>query len=154
MLNRFKLWLPQQFSMKDLGEAHFILGIQITRDRANRTLTISQQHHVEFIVARYRMDESRPVSTPMECGIHFLQSDCPSTVIPHKRRRTKCAMFPISQRWGRSCMQCWQLVPMSPTQSPVSASSARVTGRSIGLHSSVYSDTCMAQLITASRMVA
>jgi hypothetical protein len=79
MLNRFKLWLSQQFSMKDLGEAHFILGIQITRDRANRKLTISQQHYVESIVARYRMDESRPVSTPMECGIHFLQSDCPST---------------------------------------------------------------------------
>ena len=28
--------------MKDLGEAHFILGIQIERNRATRTLCLSQ----------------------------------------------------------------------------------------------------------------
>ena len=34
----FKQKLAKKFAMKDLGEAHFILGIQIERNRATRTL--------------------------------------------------------------------------------------------------------------------
>ncbi|KAA3483830.1 Retrovirus-related Pol polyprotein from transposon TNT 1-94 [Gossypium australe] len=31
-LSSVKLWLTQQFSMKNLGEANFVRGIQILRD--------------------------------------------------------------------------------------------------------------------------
>ena len=40
-LQATKRHLSKQFEMKDLGEARFILGIKIHRDRANRKLTIS-----------------------------------------------------------------------------------------------------------------
>ena len=33
-----KVWLSSQFSMKDLGEASFILGMRIYRDRSERLL--------------------------------------------------------------------------------------------------------------------
>ena len=35
--------LAKKFEMKDLGEAHFILGIQIERNLSARTLALSQQ---------------------------------------------------------------------------------------------------------------
>ena len=35
-LSNVKKWLAKQFQMKDLGEACYILGIQIIRDRKNK----------------------------------------------------------------------------------------------------------------------
>ena len=41
MLQSIKIWLPQKFLMKKLGEASFILGIKIYRDRSNKMLGLS-----------------------------------------------------------------------------------------------------------------
>ncbi len=38
-----KVELRKPFEMKDLGEARVCLGLEITRDRANRTLHLSQK---------------------------------------------------------------------------------------------------------------
>ncbi|KAL5559956.1 hypothetical protein UlMin_036167 [Ulmus minor] len=37
-LTSVKMWLTKQFQMKDLGEASYVLGIQIFRDRKNKML--------------------------------------------------------------------------------------------------------------------
>ena len=42
MIKAEKESLCKEFEMVDLGEIHFILGMSIKRDRATRTLTISQ----------------------------------------------------------------------------------------------------------------
>ena len=46
MLTTIKRWLSKEFSMKDLGEASYILGIKVYRDRPNRTLGLSQQMYI------------------------------------------------------------------------------------------------------------
>ncbi|KAL0373983.1 UNVERIFIED_CONTAM: Retrovirus-related Pol polyprotein from transposon RE1 [Sesamum radiatum] len=38
MLGDIKAWLSTQFSMKDMGEASYVLGIKIYRDRSRRLL--------------------------------------------------------------------------------------------------------------------
>ncbi|KAL0463182.1 UNVERIFIED_CONTAM: hypothetical protein Slati_0205800 [Sesamum latifolium] len=38
ILDDIKAWLSTQFSMKDMGEASYILGIKIYRDRSRRML--------------------------------------------------------------------------------------------------------------------
>ena len=43
--------------MKDLGEAHFVLGIQIERNRQARTLSISQQQYIKKVVERFDMSQ-------------------------------------------------------------------------------------------------
>ena len=43
-----------------------MLGIEISRDRRNRKLFISQQQYITEILKRFHMSESRTVSTPME----------------------------------------------------------------------------------------
>ena len=52
--------------MKDLEPAKVMLGIEISRDRKNRKLIISQQQYIDEILKRFNMSESRTVSTPME----------------------------------------------------------------------------------------
>ena len=41
MLSIVKTWLSRHFSIKDLGEASYILGIRIYRDRSKRMLGLS-----------------------------------------------------------------------------------------------------------------
>ena len=41
VLQSIKIWLSKNFSMKDLGEATYILGIKFYRDRTNRLLSLS-----------------------------------------------------------------------------------------------------------------
>ena len=50
-LSEVKVWLAKQFDMKDLGEATYILGIQIFRDRKNRTLSLSQASYIDKWIA-------------------------------------------------------------------------------------------------------
>jgi len=42
MLQSVKDWLGSCFSMKDMGDAAYILGIRIYRDRPNRLIGLSQ----------------------------------------------------------------------------------------------------------------
>ena len=50
-LSNVKKWLPEQFQMKDLGEASYILGIQIIRDRKNKILALSQASYIDNVLA-------------------------------------------------------------------------------------------------------
>ena len=52
-LSSVKLWLSQQFDMKDLGEANYVLGIRIFRDRKNRMLALSQASYIDTIIERF-----------------------------------------------------------------------------------------------------
>ena len=65
-ISSIKKEFSAKFEMKDLRPAKVMLGIEITRDRKNRKLFISQQQYVEEILKRFNMSESRTVSTPME----------------------------------------------------------------------------------------
>ena len=46
MLQNEKKLLGGKFEMKDLGEAHYILGIQIIRDRSNKCLMLHQSKYL------------------------------------------------------------------------------------------------------------
>ena len=57
--------------MVDQGEIQFILGMSIKRDRQKKTLFISQEKCLENILNRFGMQDSKPVSTPLENGKTF-----------------------------------------------------------------------------------
>ena len=59
LLESVKEYLNGKFSMKDLGEATYILGIKIYRDRPNRLLALSQRTYIEKILKRFSMDNSK-----------------------------------------------------------------------------------------------
>ncbi|GJU25813.1 retrotransposon protein, putative, ty1-copia subclass [Tanacetum coccineum] len=53
------------FSMKDLGEATYILGIKIIRNRSKRLIALSQSAYLEKTLKKFRMENSRKGYTPM-----------------------------------------------------------------------------------------
>ena len=50
MLQSVKTSLNNNFSMKDLGEAAYILGIKIYRDRSKRLIGLSQDTYIDKVL--------------------------------------------------------------------------------------------------------
>ena len=69
MLEFVKAWLSSCFSMKDLGEAQYILGIQIYRDRPRRMISLSQSTYIDKVLDRFNMANSKKGFLPMSHGI-------------------------------------------------------------------------------------
>jgi hypothetical protein len=55
--------------MKDLGAAARILGMEITRDRSQPKLFLSQKDFAGKVIRRFGMEKANVVSTPL--GAHF-----------------------------------------------------------------------------------
>ena len=45
--------------MKDLGEAAYILGIKIYRDRSRRLIGLSQCMYLDKVLKRFNMDQAK-----------------------------------------------------------------------------------------------
>ena len=72
-----KYFLKSQFEMKDLGEASYLLGIQIIRDRKSRILQLSQEQYIDKILKRFYMDSSNPIDTPIHKQTKLSKKMCP-----------------------------------------------------------------------------
>ncbi|KAL0540854.1 hypothetical protein IC582_020871 [Cucumis melo] len=78
-LTDIKEWLATQFQMKDLENAQYVLGIQIVRNRKNRTLAMSQTSYIDRMLSRYKMHNSKKGLLPYRYGIHLSKEQCPKT---------------------------------------------------------------------------
>jgi len=78
-LKHIKAELHKQYKMHDLGPIKYILGIEIIRDRANRTMYLSQRKHIGDVLARFNMTDARPVSTPLAKSVPLTKEDCPQS---------------------------------------------------------------------------
>ena len=56
--------LMSRFKMKDLGDCKLILGMRVTRDRKNKTLTIDNEVHIKRTLAAHGMSDCKALSTP------------------------------------------------------------------------------------------
>ncbi|KAL0288406.1 UNVERIFIED_CONTAM: Retrovirus-related Pol polyprotein from transposon TNT 1-94 [Sesamum angustifolium] len=79
MLGDTKAWLSTQFSMKDLGEASYILGIKIFKDRSKRILGMTQNSYVEKVLKRFKMEHSKRGFLPMRHGGKLSKKQSPKT---------------------------------------------------------------------------
>ncbi|CAA0811089.1 cysteine-rich RLK (RECEPTOR-like protein kinase) 8, partial [Striga hermonthica] len=79
MLQSTRTWLSKQFSMKDLGEASFILGIKIYRERFKRMIGLSQSTYINKVLKRFSMEESKRGYIPMSHGVSLSKTMSPNT---------------------------------------------------------------------------
>jgi hypothetical protein len=75
ILTSFKRELSNTFPISDLGEARWILNMEIICNRNDRTISISQERYVETILERYGMSEYHPIATPMVAGLKLQKLD-------------------------------------------------------------------------------
>ncbi|CAI7819019.1 unnamed protein product [Closterium sp. NIES-53] len=64
-LAHVKSELQKRHTCTDLGELRSYLGLQITRDRAQRTISLTQSHMVQQVLQRFDFTYSSPQATPL-----------------------------------------------------------------------------------------
>jgi hypothetical protein len=65
----FKEELKSLWTISDLGEARFCVGIAISRNRADRTISISQTALIDRIIQQFGQADADPISTPMDPSV-------------------------------------------------------------------------------------
>lgn len=60
--------LKTYFHMKDLGEVKKCVGMTIERNRNEGKIWISQTDYIKTIIEKFNMQDSKPVSTPMDAN--------------------------------------------------------------------------------------
>ena len=55
LLYQVKQFLSKNFDMKDMGEASYVIGIKIHRDRSRNILGLSQETYINKVLERFRM---------------------------------------------------------------------------------------------------
>ncbi|KAH9668656.1 Integrase catalytic domain-containing protein [Citrus sinensis] len=68
VLHEVKRFLTQQFDMKDMGEASYVIGIKIQRDRSQGILGLSQETYINKVLERFRMKDCSPSVAPIVKG--------------------------------------------------------------------------------------
>ena len=95
-------WLRQSkyylaiFYMKDLGEASYVLGIQILRDRPSGIMRLSQQTYIECILKRFNMQLYYFGKAPNIKGDRIFKGQCPQNDI----ERDQMKAIPYSSVMG------------------------------------------------------
>ena len=64
LIEDIKIQLSQSFEMKDLGEIHYCLGLEIWRE-GNKTM-VTQSKYTREILERFNMREIKAMSTPLD----------------------------------------------------------------------------------------
>jgi hypothetical protein len=73
MMTLIKKQLKEGFQMKDLGELHFILGVEV--DRTSEGISLSQQHFVKKLLVKFGMAEAKTAPTPMDTSVQLQRED-------------------------------------------------------------------------------
>ena len=75
----FKAELTKHVEIMDLGKLHWLLGIEVTCNQEERSLTLSQWLYLNSIIHRFNFNDLKPVSSPMEPNVRLSTSQSPST---------------------------------------------------------------------------
>ena len=77
LLHEVKQFLSKNFDMKDMGEASYVIGIKIYRDRPRGILGLSQETYIDKLLERFRMKDCSPSVAPIVKGDRFNLNQCP-----------------------------------------------------------------------------
>lgn len=79
LMEQTKNSLKTIFSMKDMGDAQYVLGIKIYRDRSRRLIGLSQSVYIDKILERFHMERSKKGNVPMSMSVQLSKSQCAVT---------------------------------------------------------------------------
>jgi hypothetical protein len=68
VIKEVKVFLSQNFEVKDLGEGDVILNIKLVRE-GDGEVTLLQSHYVEKVLSRFGYSDCKPASTPYDASM-------------------------------------------------------------------------------------
>jgi hypothetical protein len=79
LIRDFKADIGTRFKITDMGELKWILGMEVVRDRKNRTLTLHQRKYINDILDLFKMQDCHPKATPADPSARLSKDDSPQT---------------------------------------------------------------------------
>lgn len=73
ILTNFKKYLMKQFSMKDMNEIKFFLGIKV--ERKGNIITLDQSSYLKTVLKRFNMSDCKDISTPLPTKLNYAGLD-------------------------------------------------------------------------------
>jgi len=65
LLSETKRFLSNNFELKDMGDAYYVIGIEIFCDRSQGLLGLSQNAYINKVLERFRMDKCSTSPIPI-----------------------------------------------------------------------------------------
>ena len=88
LLYEVKQFLSKNFDMKDMGEASYVIGIKIHRERSRGILGLSQETYIKKVLERFRMNDCSPsVVAPIVKGDRFSLNQCPKNELEQEQMK-------------------------------------------------------------------
>jgi Reverse transcriptase (RNA-dependent DNA polymerase)/gag-polypeptide of LTR copia-type/GAG-pre-integrase domain len=78
LIDKFMVEMNRKYRLTDTGPASWLLGIKISRDFANKTLSLSQHTYIDSIITRYNFNDLKPLATPIDPAIPLSKTQSPS----------------------------------------------------------------------------
>ncbi|MAD43665.1 MAG: hypothetical protein CMH98_01550 [Oceanospirillaceae bacterium] len=69
----------RHFKFKELGDARVFLGLEIDRNRKNKTIEVCQRGYIKQLLVDFGMDNCKPRSIPISPGTVLSRDQCPRT---------------------------------------------------------------------------
>src|SRR5713226_8162921 len=83
LVEDFKASLRRHVEVTDLGALHWMLGIEIRRDREAGTVHLSQWAYLDSILRRYHLADLKPLSMPMDTSTRLTTEQAPASAAEH-----------------------------------------------------------------------
>ena len=96
MLHETKQFLSKNFEMKDLGEASYVIGIEIFCDRSQGLLGLSQKAYINKVLEKFKMERCSASVVPIQKGDKFSLEQCPRNEL----ERTEMERIPYASVVG------------------------------------------------------
>ena len=64
-MKEVKRALSAQFEVKDLGDLHYLLGVAVNQNHAEKSIWIGQPTYTSTILEKFGMKEAKPIATPV-----------------------------------------------------------------------------------------
>ena len=73
--------LSQQFTVKDMGELHYFLGLKVIQNHETGSVWIGQQSYTENILKRFGMEDSKTIRTPVDTSTKLVKAGDTDTCV-------------------------------------------------------------------------
>ena len=76
LIDKLEHQIGETFEITHLGPVSWLLGLAISRNRSRRTLAISQETYINFVVRHFYLEDAKSLSVPIDANTHLLKDDC------------------------------------------------------------------------------
>jgi hypothetical protein len=77
-IEKFMTKMNEKYKLTDTGPASWLLGIKISRDLPNKTLSLSQHAYIDAILTKYNFTDLKPLATPIDPTVPLSKNQSPS----------------------------------------------------------------------------